>query len=251
MPKQITILDDTQWTNAGFTLNLQIDANRTALAVIDVQHYCMDPSAHLAHTLAKVAPGISEQFSAQGKVMIGNIQRLQRAFRDAGRRVLFTRHGSHLPDGYDMIPRRRRREQETMDLTEAESGHLPIKGFKGHEILAEIAPQDGELVLDKNTSSAFHTTPIHMMLNNMGIDTLVLTGVAAEQCVLLTAFDAADRGVNVIIAADACAGFDPGLIEASFIHFGRVSGYVWQTDDVIKWIETGEKPKRNNLEASP
>jgi len=247
--KQITILDDSQWTNAGFTLDLQIDPNRTALGVIDVQHYCMDPSAHLAHTLAKCAPAISEQFTAQGKVMIENIQRLQAAFRNAERRVFFTRHGSHLPDGYDMIPRRRRREKQTMDLTEAESGHLPIKGFKGHEILDAVAPKSGELILDKNTSSAFHSSPIHMFLNNMGIDTIVLTGVAAEQCVLLTAFDAADRGVNVIIAADACAGFDPGIIEASFIHFGRVSGYVWQTDDVIRWIETGQAAEQNNLPA--
>ena len=56
----------------------------------------------------------------------------------------------------------------------------------------------GELVVDKNTSSAFHTTPIDLYLRNMGVETIVLTGVAADMCVFATALDAADRGFHVI-----------------------------------------------------
>jgi len=245
--KNITILDDTQWTSAGFSLNLDVDPASTALGVIDVQHYCMNPSSHLAHTLAKCAPEVFAQFNHAGKFMLANIRRLQTAFREQGRRVFFTRHGSHLADGMDMMPRRRRREKQTLSQTDEESGHLPVKGSPAHQILAEVAPRTGELVLDKNTSSAFHTSPIDAFLRNMGIQTIVLTGVAAEQCVLLTAFDAADRGFNVIIAADACAGFDPGIIEACFIHFSRVSGYVWSTDEVLQWLTTAKMPAEQGV----
>ena len=55
----------------------------------------------------------------------------------------------------------------------------------------------------------------------------------------------------MIIAVDACAGFDPGIIQALFIHFGRVSGYVMQTVDLIQWLETCELPIRVCLASLP
>ncbi|GIT29967.1 MAG: hypothetical protein Ct9H300mP1_20130 [Planctomycetaceae bacterium] len=78
-----------------------------------------------------------------------------------------------------------------------------------------VEPLDGELILDKNTSSAFHSSPFDLYLRNMRVETLVMTGVAADQCVLATAIDAADRGFHVIMAPDACANVDPGSAEAT------------------------------------
>ena len=105
------------------------------------------------------------------------------------------------------------------------------------------------LVFDKNTSSAFHTTPIDLYLRNMGIKTLVLTGVAADMCVFATALDAADRGFHVIIAADACETFDPGSAEAVQILFGHISGYVMKTADIADWLKSGRPPERTRLPA--
>ena len=249
--RRVTLLDDEQWPEAGFKVQLPVEVESTALGVIDVQYYCTDPASHLAHTLEKLNPEVYERFSQDVRGMVENIQKLQAAFRQAGRRVFFTRHGSHLLDGGDMIPRRQRREGETLDRTDKESGHLPIKGNRAHRIVEAVAPLEDELVLDKNTGSAFHTTPVDMFLRNMGIKTMVLAGVAAEQCVVCTGMDGADRGFNVIIAADACAGFDRGIIEALFIHFGRVFGYVMQTADIIHWLETGEAPTQVRLSAPP
>lgn len=73
-----------------------------------------------------------------------------------------------------------------------------------HLLTPIVAPQNGELILDKNTSSAFHTTPIDLYLRNMRIETIVLTGIASDQCVLATAIDAADHRFHVIIATDIC-----------------------------------------------
>ena len=249
--KRVTLLDDEQWPEAGFRVELPLAVESAALGVIDVQHYCMDPSSHMAHTVQKLNPEAYQRFSEDACTMVENIRKLQAAFRSAGRRVFFTRHGSHLPDGSDMIPRRRQREAGALKSTDEESGHMPVKGNRGHRIVEEVAPLDDELVLDKNTSSAFHSSPIDMFLRNMGIETVVLTGVAAEQCVFCTSLDAADRGFNVIIASDACAGMDRGAIEALQIHFGRVYGYVMQTDDIIDWLETGEPPTRVRRPAPP
>ena len=248
--KQVTILDDEQWPEAAFKVYLPLEAQSTATGVIDVQYYSMDPSGHLAHTLKKLKPKVYEGYSSDAREMVQNIQKLQQVFRNAGRMVFFTRHGSRLRDGGDMIRRRRRREHQMQFRTD-QHGHLPAKGNHGNQIIEDVAPLKDELILDKNTGSAFHSTPMDMFLRNMEIDTIILSGVAAEQCVFSTDLDAADRGFNVIIAVDACAGFDPGIIHALFIHFGRVSGYVMKTVDVIQWLETCELPSRVCLASLP
>jgi len=124
---------------------------------------------------------------------------------------------------------------------------MPTKGDAGYEIDQRVTPLKGELVLDKNTSSAFHSSPIDLYLRNLQVETLILTGVAADQCVLATAIDAADRGFHVILAADACANLDPGSAQATQILFGRVWGYVMTTDDILTWLSTGEPPTQTRI----
>ena len=85
-------------------------------------------------------------------------------------------------------------------------------------------------------------------LRNMQVETLVLVGVASDQCVLATAIDAADRGFHVILATDAVANIDPGSAEATQILFGRVWGYVMTTDAILHWLATGTTPSQTRLE---
>ena len=82
----------------------------------------------------------------------------------------------------------------------------------------------------------------------MQVETLVLVGVASDQCVLATAIDAADRGFHVILATDAVANIDPGSAEATQILFGRVWGYVMTTDAILHWLTTGTTPSQTRLE---
>lgn len=249
MPKQVNILNDAEWPAAGFQFELPIRPESAALGVIDVQGYAIDSDGHLARTAQLHSPELQQDFLARVETMLANIGKLQRAFRDHDHRVFFTRHGAQSPDGSDLILRRRGREDAALASTGNESGHLACKGEPGYEIHPRVAPRAGEMVLDKNTSSAFHTTPIDLYLRNMGIETLVLTGVASDQCVLATAMDAADRGFHVIIASDAVANLDPGSAEATQILFGRVWGYVMKTDDIIQWMTTGEPPRATRIKA--
>ena len=247
--KQITLVKDQDWPAAGFSFELPIRPESCALGVIDVQHYALDSEGDLAHTLRQNSTDVFQEFSRQAERMVSNIQKLLSAFREQRRQVVYTRHGAFLPGGPDLIVRRRGREEVARDSGDCASGHMAVRGDSGHEILAQVAPQRGELVLDKNTSSAFHSSPMDLLLRNMKVETLVLTGLATDQCVLATAIDAADRGFHVILAADACAGFDAGSAEAVQILFGRVWGYVMLTDDIVHWLQTGDKPNRTRLQA--
>lgn len=243
MPKNITILDDREWPSAGFHFDLPIRPESTALGVIDVQGYAIDSVGQLAHTLAHCSPELHQGFQRRVESMVANIERLQALFRENERRVFFTRHGAQTRDGADLVARRRNREQMAHASTNDESGHMAVKGDVAYEIIAPLAPLPEELVLDKNTSSAFHTTAVDLYLRNMGVETIVLTGIAADMCVLATAIDAADRGFNVIIATDAVATLDTGIAEASQVLFGRVWGYVMTTETITRWLTTGQMPE--------
>jgi nicotinamidase-related amidase len=112
----------------------------------------------------------------------------------------------------------------------------PVGSFE-HEIVDEVAPGPGELVLDKNSSSPFNGTGIDQLLRNLGVDTLVLAGVATDMCVETTARDAADRGYNVVVASDATATFYAAHHDASLSALARVFGKVWNTETILHGLE--------------
>ena len=92
-------------------------------------------------------------------------------------------------------------------------------------------------MIDKNTSSAFNSTGIDSLLRNMGVETLVLAGMATDMCVETTARDAADRGFNVIVAEDATATFFEHHHRAALSGFARVFGQVWESSDVLAALD--------------
>lgn len=211
-----------------------------AMGIIDVQHYAITNGRYLGGGLNAHSPAMFEDLTKRAHQMIQNIQELQKAFRSTHRRVFFTRHGLQLPEGDDLVARRRLRERHCLESTHGKFRHLAFKDDPEYQIIPEVAPLNGELVLDKNTSSAFNSTPIDLFLRNMGIGMLFLAGVASEQCVFATALDAADRGFHVIIVADACTSLDPECAEVVHTLFSHVWGHVMQTANVINWLKTGK-----------
>ncbi|MFD4668810.1 isochorismatase family protein [Lentzea sp. NPDC058450] len=83
------------------------------------------------------------------------------------------------------------------------------------EIIAALAPREGETVLTKHRYSAFARSDFEQLLRAQGRDQLVVTGVYAEVGVLATAVDAFSRDIAPFVVADAVAGFDrPGHVRA-------------------------------------
>ncbi len=215
-----------------------VDWTRAALVVIDMQNYGCNPEAGLGPMLAERYPGIASYYVARvTQTAIPNARRLLEGFRAAGRPVVFTRHGPLLADGSDMIARRRRRDVEALARTGTPA--LWHQGTFEHELIAALAPEAGELVIDKNTSSAFNSTGIEWLLRNMEVETLVVAGMATDMCVETTARDAADRGFNVIVVEDATATFFEHHHRAALSAFARVFGQVWDTDAVVAALAAG------------
>ena len=78
------------------------------------------------------------------------------------------------------------------------------------EILPELAPAGDELVFSKTAGSVFCATNIEYVLRNLGITTLVVTGVVTTGCVHTAVTDAADRGFHVILVEDGCGALAAG-----------------------------------------
>lgn len=209
-----------------------IDWRRAALVVIDMQNYGCDPQRGVAAMLALRYPEIADYYVPRlVDTVIPNARRLLDAFRGARLPVVFTRHGPLLPDGSDMIARRRRRDDASRLATNTPT--LWHRGTAEHEVIAALAPRADELVVDKNTSSAFNSTGIEWLLRNKGADTLVFAGMATDMCVETTARDAADRGFNAVIVEDAAATFFERHHRAALGGFARVFGQVWSTREVL------------------
>jgi nicotinamidase-related amidase len=216
--------------------SFEVDWDRAALLVVDLQNYGCTAGVGLAQMLSERYPEIAHYYLPRvTQTVIPNAQHLLEGFRAAGRRVVFTRHGPLLADGSDMIARRRRRDVEA--LASAGTPALWHRGTFEHEVLAALAPVAGELVIDKNTSSAFNSTGFEWLLRNLEVETLVLAGMATDMCVETTARDAADRGFNVIVVEDATATFLEHHHRAALSGFARVFGQVWDTARVLAALE--------------
>lgn len=221
-----------------------VDWARTALLIIDYQNYSSNPRVGLTRMIVERYPEVAAYYVPRiTEVTIPNTRRLLNAFRQAGREVIYTRHGALLPDGRDMIPRRRRRDSDALSAT----GYLAMwaRGSYEHEIVDELAPLPHELVVDKNASSPFNGTGIDQLLRNLGIETLCVTGMASDMCVENTSRDAADRGYNVIVVEDAVATFFPEHHRAALSGLARVFTQVWDTGRVLAALqEASSAPAR-------
>jgi nicotinamidase-related amidase len=85
-------------------------------------------------------------------------------------------------------------------------GTHAVRGTKGTEVWDEIAPLPGDRVVKKASYSAFFESRLGNVLEELGVDTLVLTGCLTEIGILATATDAMQRGYRVEVPPDAQAG---------------------------------------------
>lgn len=214
----------------------QVNWKHAALMVIDYQNYSSNPGTGTARMLLEKMPDVAAYYVPRiTEVTLPNTRRLLEAFRRAKRERIFTRHGAFLPDGRDFVARRRTREQDNVRLTGA--AHLFPRGSYEHEIVDSLQPWPDELIIDKNSTSPFHSTGIDQILRNLGVETLVVTGMATEMCVESTSRDASDRGYNVIVVEDAVATFFAEHHRASLSALARIFVQVWSTHKVLSALQ--------------
>ncbi len=177
-----------------------LPSGEVALIVIDMQRDFLLPGG-FGETLGNDV--------SQLAVVVPPLQRVLAAARAAGLMVIHTREG-HLPDLSDLPEAKLKRGKPSLRIGDpGPYGRILIRGEYGQDIIDELAPIAGELVLDKPGKGAFYATGLSEILQSAGITKLIVTGVTTEVCVHTTVREANDRGYEVLVLSDCVGSYFP------------------------------------------
>lgn len=201
-----------------------LDPARTILFVCDMQNGFVKPGGSISklglptdRTVEPIAP----------------IKRMISAFRDVGAPVLFS--------------------QMWLRADYTDAGILaevfpPLKGL-GHcvaetwdaEIISELAPEPNDYIVRKTRFDAFHGTNLELTLRCLGIEQIVMVGIATNVCVEATVRGAFSRDFRVLLAVDATASYTKEMEEASLGSMGFGFARLTDVESVLAALAAGAR----------
>lgn len=109
------------------------------------------------------------------------------------------------------------------------------RGSWGAEIVDELKPEKGDFRVYKRKYSAFYGTDLDMLLHELKVDTLILTGVVTDICIQHTAADAFFRGYKIVVPQDGVEAVDESTQQAALKYLKRTYGCeITTTNELIK-----------------
>ena len=180
---------------------MQLDREKAALLVIDMQYFFLDPA--------------SPSYTCGGPAILPKLQKVIQAFRQANRPVIYTRHVHH-PDHLDA------------GIMAWWWEGMCKEGTPESEIHQDIAPRPNEKVIFKHRYSAFYNTDLETVLRSLKVEELVVAGIMTNMCCESTARDAYFRDYRVFFLADGTGSVTEEMHLASLLNVAF--GFAWVTD---------------------
>lgn len=206
----------------------KFDPKTTALLIIDMQRDFVEPG------------GFGEALGNDVSILrktIAPIKKVLKACRKLGMMIVHTREG-HRADLTDCPPSKFERGRPKRKIgDDGAMGRLLVRGEKGHDIIAELYPKPGEVVIDKPGKGAFYATDFEAILRNRGIKSLIVCGVTTEVCVNTTVREANDRGFNCVVLDDCVGSYFPEFQKAALAMIkaqGGIFGWVSDSKKALK-----------------
>jgi nicotinamidase-related amidase len=219
----------------------EFDPAATALVIIDMQRDFLEPGGFGA--------ALGNDVSLLRRT-VAPTQRLLRTARDAGMLVVHTREG-HRADLTDLPPAKRARGRFASGIGDpGPMGRILVRGEPGHDIIPELAPRPDEPVIDKPGKGAFYATDLASILENRGIERLVVCGVTTEVCVNTTVREANDRGYDCLVVEDCVGSYFPEFQEMGLRMIkaqGGIFGWVGLSSALVAALEADKTPRTFQL----
>jgi len=203
--------------------SLELDKGKLALLVVDMQNMFVHPEGVFA------SRGVD---LSGARKLIEPVKEIARACREIGIPVIYARH-TFRPDFCD----RSKIYLEVMYLrqgTEEAQARSLVRDSWDSAIVDELTPNSGDIIIDsKHLFSCFYHTDLDLVLRNLGIETILFTGVTTSICVETSIKDAFHRGFRCILVDDCTWEKVPEMETASKTVIAMHFGYLTSSKDVL------------------
>jgi biuret amidohydrolase len=216
----------------------RLEPSETALLIIDMQRDFCDEGGYIASMGYDISPA---------RAIIPNVCRVREAVDAWGGSIVLTREG-HRPDLSDLPPLKawRSRLGGVEVGGRGPLGRVLVRGEAGWDIVPELAPRPGEIIVDKPGYSAFYATDFERILTAKGVRRLIFTGVTTDVCVHSTLRSAVERGYECLLVEDGCAATVPENHRAAVNTItteGGIFGAVTTTHAICSVLRTSGAPE--------
>ena len=112
-----------------------------------------------------------------------------------------------------------------------------VSGTEGAEIIAKMAPRDGEAIVAKRYPNSFRETGLADLLSSAGVEEVTVVGAMSHMCIDATARAASDLGYKTTVVEDACATrdleFQGEVVPAAKVHAAYMSALAFGYGQVV------------------
>jgi ureidoacrylate peracid hydrolase len=211
--------------------SLTIDTDRTAVIVVDMQHaFCS--KGGMLDCLGALDPARAERTIAADKKVLA-------AARHKGIQIIYLRM-TYSPDLGDVggpgSPNYYKEGGRAAMARDPQRKFLTRGGWDW-QIVDELRPLTGDVVLDKSRYDGFYRTDLDEILKRAGVKYLIFLGIATNVCVESTLRDAYFHDYFPLLVSDGCGNIGPDSIQdATVFNVRSFFGWVTTADDLIKAI---------------
>ena len=208
------------------------NTSEIALIIIDMQRDFVEPGG-FGETLGNDVSLLRRIIPKTAELLEG--------FRALGLPIIHTRE-CHKADLSDLPDAKRDRGNPSLRIGDkGPMGRILVAGEPGADIIPELYPMTGEIVIDKPGKGAFYQTEFQNILQRSHIQQLVFAGVTTEVCVQTSMREANDRGYDCILASDATESYFPEFKKSAIEMIkaqGAIVGWVSDVDHILDGLRS-------------